>query len=871
MAYAPGVYQVPTRPELFSLQNNQLRYVPTEQALTGLGYGWGDIQQMPLSDWAGFDIGAPISAPGWPTTPGYYPHQDWYQQALANLAPVTPTEPTIPTTPTTPTTPATPTGDWSARNIQFPTIAWGGTAPPKEEWPSYFQGLQEQGYNILGGVSHPVTDVDWWTQLAQAAAQSQIGIMPWAGKGQAGRADWWEPSGAYYGERLRPEWETWVSALAQEPSLYGFYAWEEPNVFRQMYGEPTPESMLEQYEALKRLAPEALVTGSLGLAESQYAANYPQTMDVIFPEYYVSESYGPEYWASQYQRLWEPMLSQFQGDVYPLILPSQFENIPMEEIISGWETLTGEPVTGLGYYPTVSGLSQDISQQIAAYNALMGGTSGAIPMPIPPVPPGETEPPKPSPVIPPDYVPPEPYIPPEGGETMAGEQYYYPTPYGFNIGLPPETYPSYVQQYPGETFPWARSYYPESIGPGGEQENLIPSFPSYRLFPYKPPTYAGEQYQGMQVPGTFFEGVTTPSLESYMAGQLGQYPTYEGLAAPEYPTYQAGQLGAYPTYTPHEGALAEPTQQAITRMLGGEGIGIPYEAQQYQTAMGRITEAERAAQEELTRLSARGGRIESGLYGAQQLEITQAGLEAKRGTAQEFAIRTAEMKQQAQQVAAPMAMQMIGMEAGEKTKAYESLARAWGEGTADKVREYEAAFRKTEAQYGAGAAQEQLKYQSRADAWGAETADLFTEYQSELETATTDYEMRTAQNEMIQAGEERAWQAANEEYTKQYQAAKEAGMNEYEAQSQAWSAALQQWETLYQSVVMAAQQEFQWVAQRRAWSEQRGQIVLGAHQASRMDVGNLLGTALTAFLGGGTTGGLLGQLGGYLGQQWWGG
>jgi len=299
-------------------------------------------------------VGYPMPG-GWADTSdyGYYPHSDWYVQQCA--AP--PPEPEPP-----------PTGDWTARQIQIPIIAWGGAGPGDH---SGFARLQQAGINILGGTQHPVTDIDWWRQLAQTAAQYQIGIMPWAGRGMAGRDDWGEPTEEWpigYGERLRPEWETWISMLAEQPSLYGFYAWEEPNVFRQLYGEPTPESMLEQYQALKRLAPEAKVTGTIGLAEPQYAMNYPQTMDVVFPEWFVSPDYGTEYWTSQYHRLWEPMLSQFEGEVYPFILPSAIDGMSIEDILSGWEALRG-PVAGLCYY---GGLS-NVLQQVTAYNALLRG------------------------------------------------------------------------------------------------------------------------------------------------------------------------------------------------------------------------------------------------------------------------------------------------------------------------------------------------------------------------------------------------------------------------------------------------------------------------------------------------------------------
>lgn len=361
---------------------------------------------------------------------------------------------------------------------------------------------------------------------------------------------------------------------------------------------------------------------------------------------------------------------------------------------------------------------------------------------------------------------------------MSGQQFYYPTPYGFDIPRA-KTYPEWITEYPQETFPWARSMYPEALGPGPESgEHYIPSYPQYRLFPYKPPIYTGEQYQGMDVPGSFFEGVGTPDLQAYMAGQMGRYPTASAYQSP----------------------LGGQVQDVIGGMLRGD-VGIPERGQLFQQAMGEVTEATKTAREETTREMERMGRTTSGFAPEAQTRISETALKARADISRDFAVKTAEMQQEAK---------IAGVSMGQ-----------------------------AEAQFGAGEASR--VQQSRENAWGSETADLFTEYQSKLQTATTDYDMRTAQNEMVEAGQERAWNTANAEFTKQFEAAKEAGMSEYEAQQFAWSAALNQWETLYQSIVLAANQEFAWVTQRRAWSEQRGQIVLGAEQATQFSMGDVLG------------------------------
>ena len=50
---------------------------------------------------------------------------------------------------------------WSAQNIEFPIIAWGGgIGGDPAQWPSQFEALQQGGYNIVGGTQHPITDID---------------------------------------------------------------------------------------------------------------------------------------------------------------------------------------------------------------------------------------------------------------------------------------------------------------------------------------------------------------------------------------------------------------------------------------------------------------------------------------------------------------------------------------------------------------------------------------------------------------------------------------------------------------------------------------------------------------------------------------
>lgn len=171
-----------------------------------------------------------------------------------------------------------------------------------------------------------------------------------------------------------------------------------------------------------------------------------------------------------------------------------------------------------------------------------------------------------------------------------------------------------------------------------------------------------------------------PGYEPYGPG----FPGYTGVS---YSPYQ----GTYPTYDPYTGALLSQGEDVIGQMLRGEGVGIPYESEQYQRAMGRITEAERMGQEELTRQAARGGRIESGLYGAEQTGLTETAMKERGRVAQEFAVKTAEMQQAAREAGVPMALGYGQFGAQQAQMQQESQERAWQAYNMEYTKVYEAA------------------------------------------------------------------------------------------------------------------------------------------------------------------------------------
>lgn len=159
------------------------------------------------------------------------------------------------------------------------------------------------------------------------------------------------------------------------------------------------------------------------------------------------------------------------------------------------------------------------------------------------------------------------------------------------------------------------------------------------------------------------------------------------------------EMGEFPFYTAYESPLLERTGEEIMRQLRGEGVGIPEEALQWQKAMGRITEAGRGAQEAVTRLASRQGRMDSGLYAAQQIQVVEETLQQRVATAEAFAIRTAEMEQQAKKDAIGAAMGYVGFEAGEAFKVQQAAYQKWSAALGLKVRASDQAYdwKKTQA------------------------------------------------------------------------------------------------------------------------------------------------------------------------------
>lgn len=152
-------------------------------------------------------------------------------------------------------------------------------------------------------------------------------------------------------------------------------------------------------------------------------------------------------------------------------------------------------------------------------------------------------------------------------------------------------------------------------------------------------------------------------------------PAFPGYEAPEWP--RAGLITQFPLYEPYESPLLTETGEAITSMLRGEGVGIPEEAKQWQQAMGRITEAERKAEEAVTSLAARQGRMDSGLYAAEQMRVVELGLIERARTAEQFAIRSAEMEQAAKEEAIGMGIGYAGFRAEEATKTQQAAQHLW--------------------------------------------------------------------------------------------------------------------------------------------------------------------------------------------------
>lgn len=669
--------------------------------------------------------------------------------------------------------------DWTAKDIQAPySIAYGGL-------PGDIGGLDEAMRQYASAGVNVALDFPWWERpeewkqaASQAAQQYEVGIMPWG---------FFDPS----------QRESMIGDWASDPSIFGWYMWDEPGrdedyplslrqeVAEQMRGYTGGEGKLMSIW-------DDPVWGTNigeGLADIMgYEVAYPFGTDpgITDPLAWTTaraDIYG--YGGGPIQKAQESGM-----DVLP-VLQAWPANLPAGEypdIVGQYgayqEAWPFDP--GAIYYDPVGAIGPEggITDYIRELYEQMGGTLWTPPDGGIPIDPGDTGIPLPEPLPGPYDIPPTDYT---GGDGTMNGTNLWTDPYNFFIPTPTQsTYPPWVEQYEGETFPWARSMYPEAIGPGPETgEHYIPSFPHYRQYPYTPPSPTGFQYGEYPTPESFYRPITTPTLEAYQAGGAGPYPETQAFVGPTQPE----------------------AIDYIGQMLRGE-IEIPGEAEIWQEFLGRTGTSERLAQEELTKAAERGGRAESGLYPLEQQQIRTGTQRAREDFAGELAIRKAEMRQQAQQAAIPLSMAQT----------------QYGAGEADRVQ------------------------QARERLWGAETTDLFNEFTSKLQVATTDYDMKAAQNELLEGGRERAFQVAREEFQKAFEEGKESGLRDDEAQNLAWERGLNEWQQIYQSIVMAATQEYDWVRQRREWSEMYKQIKFGAQQAAPSTL-DYLGQALTAFLG----------------------
>lgn len=679
------------------------------------------------------------------------------------------------------------TNGWTAQQITDPLkIAWGTGGSPAE-----FEKLAGAGFNIAQMYNWPYWSEEQRQAASEAAVQYQIGLMPWPGHlGQDYGTSWMYP------EYVAPE-QNLITQYAQDPAIYGWMHMEEPGM------RPLPgEEQLASYEYLKAINPEwqmYTIFGQSDWALPEKSEWEPQSFDVMGydiypyapgvsdPEAALREALAPD--VVELERIAEA--TQMGKTFVPLMQA----DIGMR---TGYEDQEVMPQL-MPQYDIWSQALGDMMSGMGFWQA--SGELGFLQQPeiwsqfpevmaalggTPYVPP-ET----PDGQIPIDYGPvpiPMPYEPPTGGDGTMPTPNLWTEPYGYHTPYPWDlTYPEWTPTYEGETFPWARSMYPAALGPGPESgEHYIPGFPAYRQFPYTPPTPTSFQYAGYPTPEGFYSPITTPTLDPYAAGGAGAYPETQPFVGP--------------------------TQTAATdyigQMLRGE-IEIPGEAEIWQDYLGRTSQTESMALEEFTKASERGGRVESGLYGLGEQQIIAGTKTAREQFAGELATRKAELRVQAQQAAIPLSMAQT----------------QYGAGEADRVQ------------------------QARERMWGAETSDLFNEFTSKLEVATTDYEMRTAQNELLEAGQERAFQVAREEYQKVFDEAKESGLRDDEAEELAWERGLTEWMQLYESMVMAAQQEYNWTVQRRAWSAQLEQIAFGAQQAAPTML-DYLGMALGQFVGG---------------------
>lgn len=295
--------------------------------------------------------------------------------------------------------------------------------------------------------------------------------------------------------------------------------------------------------------------------------------------------------------------------------------------------------------------------------------------------------------------------------------------------------------------------------PGTEPEEPEPGEPE----PEEPTPEEVEAWE--QRYGTPYPSLTLPRYQAFGAEYpVSDLPVYEPFPQ-AYPTLELPLYQPFPTEYPKLGPMYEQAEDVISRMLRGEGLGLPVEE-----LMAAYTEEERLAMEEympeLREYWAGKNLLRSGMEREAEREVTRKAASA-RGTYRAQLEKESVIRQQDGIVTGlGLAMQHLNLGYGAQTDAWQAANREY-------TRVYE-----SEIMVG------MAHYEASTKAWDAAMREYTKAFSSEV-----------AKTEFGQRIQEMAFNVARDEYQRVYQSSFQGGLSEWDAQARGWDAAWREFST----------------------------------------------------------------------------
>jgi len=262
--------------------------------------------------------------------------------------------------------------------------------------------------------------------------------------------------------------------------------------------------------------------------------------------------------------------------------------------------------------------------------------------------------------------------------------------------------------------------------------------------------------------------LTLPRYQAFGAEYpVSDLPIYEPFPQP-YPELRLPIYEQFPVEYPQMGPMFGQAEDVISRMLTGEGLGLPVEE-----LMAAYTEEERIAMgeymPELREYWAGKNLIRSGMEREAEREVTRKAASA-RGTYRAQLEKESVIRQQdGIVIGLNLAMQHVGMGYGQQRD-------AWQAGMNEYTKVYESRIRTGMAHY-----------EAAADAWDAGMREYTKVFSSEV-----------GATEFAQRIQEAAFAVGRDEYQRVYQSAFQGGLSEFDAQARGYDALWREMSTIRQ-------------------------------------------------------------------------